>query len=264
MCDNNTRELAEYLGNTKLMSKNAILKALQEAQERISRKAESDKHHSAAYYHALEKLIRQFTDEVKKTVLFEKLEDCWFYDLYITYSGIRLFLEHAVAYNQRCGDHPNYGIDQRFVLISKSTRLLSVEEYAREYSVETVTVRQWIRRGKIRNAIKRGREWYIPELTEIPSRGYKSALYMWYEYLYDLPEEYAFLTQYTSVIINQSRKDKSKYEVVFSAGGIKPVIKEYDTKSREKLELFLISDPRIHYTENALDEPQNVVFDIYK
>ena len=110
-----------------------------------------------------------------------------------------------------------------------------------------IPVRQWIRRGKIRNAKKRGREWLIPELTELPGRGYQSGVYEWYEYLEDLPEEYEFLRKYTVVIINQNRENKKVYEVTYAAGGVRPEKKEYSEKERERLELFLISHPQIHF-----------------
>lgn len=254
------QELADYIKRTNSTTKEDILNSMAEAKKRISIKSETDKKHSAAYYHILEKLICDFTKEIEQTVLFEKLEECWFYRLYVTYSGIKLSLEHAIPYDNRCGDHPNYGVDQTFILLMKNAKLLSVEEYANVYGVETVTVRQWIRRGKIRNAVKSGREWLIPELTELPGRGYTSAVYMWYEYLYDLPNEYKFLTDYTTVLINQCSDDRTKYEITFAAGGVKPLTKIYGVREREKLELFLISDPRIHYTESFLDEPQDVVF----
>lgn len=254
------KELAEYLKKENPTTKEAVINSLDEAQKRIMEKSETDKKHSAAYYHILQKLISDFTQKVENTVFFERLEECWYYHLYVTYAGIRLSLEHAVPYDSRCGDHPNYGVDQTFTLLKKNARLLTVEEYANAYGVETVTVRQWIRRGKIRNAVKNGREWFIPELTELPGRGYKSAVYMWYEYLYDLPDEYKFLTDYTTVLINQCRDDRRKYEVTFAAGGVKPLTKIYETKEREKLELFLISDPRIHYMESFYDEPQDIVF----
>ena len=110
-----------------------------------------------------------------------------------------------------------------------------MEENAKEYGVETVTVRQWIRRGKIRNAVKNGREWLIPELTELPGRGYTSAIYMWYEYLYDLPNEYKFLTDYTTVLINQCSDDRAKYEITFAAGGCKTLNKDIRSKGKRKI-----------------------------
>ena len=52
-----------------------------------------------------------------------------------------------------------------------------VEEYAAATNTEAVTVRQWIRRGKLRNALKIGSEWRIPEITDPPRRGYTPVSY---------------------------------------------------------------------------------------
>lgn len=254
------QELAEYLRRNYPSTKEEILKAMQQAKERTDEDAKTDKRHSAAYYHILRKLITEFTEQIEKAVLFERLEDCWFYDIYINYAGARLSLEHAVPREERCNGHPNYNVNQVYTLVEKRAKLLSVEEYAQSYGVEAVTVRQWIRRGKIRTAMKAGREWLIPELTELPSRGYKSAVYMWYEYLSDLPKEYEFLTKYTTVLINQNKDDRRKYDVTFAAGGVDSLRETYDTKERERLELFLISDPRIHCIEAPTDEAQDVAF----
>ena len=62
---------------------------------------------------------------------------------------------------------------QTFELVTVPSALLSVEEYAAVYNVSVTTVRQWIRRGKIRSAIKNGCEWSIPELAAVSGRGYQ-------------------------------------------------------------------------------------------
>ena len=40
------------------------------------------------------------------------------------------------------------------IIVEEKCLYLSVEEYAKVYDVKPTTVRQWIRRGKIRNAKK--------------------------------------------------------------------------------------------------------------
>lgn len=91
------------------------------------------------------------------------------------------------------------------------TKLLTVDDYANTYGVNTGTVRQWIRRGKIRNAIKLGNEWRIPELTDMPTRGYQTGIYMWMEYLKNLHKEYEFLRNYTTAMFDQDSIDKNKF-----------------------------------------------------
>ena len=54
---------------------------------------------------------------------------------------------------------------------------LSVEQYAKQYGVTDTTVRQWIRRGKLRTAKKKGRDWVIPALADKPKRGFENVTY---------------------------------------------------------------------------------------
>ena len=52
----------------------------------------------------------------------------------------------------------NRKIDAAYKLISVKPKSFSVEDYAKFYKVEQGTVRQWIRRGKLRTAYKVGTE----------------------------------------------------------------------------------------------------------
>ena len=125
--------------------------------------------------------------------------------------------------------------------------------------MEQGTVRQWIRRGKIRTAYKEGKEWKIPELSPPPSRGYEGAQYKWIYGLDNLPEEYSFLADYVIATFYQDMKDKSKYHVLLvsketftskNPGNVAPTKNQellLDAKEREKLELFMIAHPQIKY-----------------
>lgn len=240
-------KLKEQLREERFTTKEDLLEWIYAAKKRITKKAETDNLHSAAFYHVYKNLLRKFEAKIQETVLFEHLEDCWYYALSISYSGAQLSLHHA-----KKGEIGKKGKvvvteDQQFSLIKVDTKLLTVDEYANTYGVTTGTVRQWIRRGKIRNAIKYGKEWRIPELTDMPTRGYQSGLYMWTEYLNKVPKEYEFLRNYSTALFNQDSSDKNKFQVTFIAKGIKPQNIICDTQEREKLELFMISHPQIQY-----------------
>ena len=58
-----------------------------------------------------------------------------------------------------------------------------------EVTIRAIWVRQWIRRGKLRSAVKAGSEWRIPELSEIIGRGYRRGTFHWDDKLSDVPEE---------------------------------------------------------------------------
>lgn len=243
---NNTR-LREQLRHERFTSKEELLVWILETKNRILKKAETDKLHSAAFYHVYENLLNKFEEKIKKTVLFEHLEDCWYYAMSITYSGAQLSLCHANK--GKIGEEGQVVVteDQHFRLVTVDTKLLTVDDYANTYGVNTGTVRQWIRRGKIRNAIKLGNEWRIPELTDMPTRGYQTGIYMWMEYLKNLPKEYEFLRNYTTAMFDQDSIDKNKFRITFVAQGVKPKYIICDTQEREKIELFMISHPQIQY-----------------
>ena len=124
-----------------------------------------------SYFRALVRLLEEFKDQVEKTVLFEDLEPFWSYSYTIEETGIHLDLEHCFHVGFQDDGYPiKEWIDQEFRLIDVKSKLLTVEEYGERYGVGPGTVRQWIRRGKIRSAMKAGKEWRIPELVEMKQR----------------------------------------------------------------------------------------------
>ena len=212
------------------------------AKKRYEKKALTDKEHSAAFYHGLQNLLQRFSDKVNDSVLFEQLEDFWIYTVCISLDGAILDMEHI----SKIYEDKRISCDQEYRLISVDANMLSVEEYAQAYGVNEGTVRQWIRRGKLRSAVKTGRTWRIPELDEISHRGFESAVYMWSKRLEDLPEKYQFLNHYSTILINQDQNNKEMFDVAFAARGIDSKHERMDTKQRESFELFLIQQPDIH------------------
>lgn len=228
--------------NDYIRSKQDILDWIEGASNRYEEKALMDKSHSAAFYHVLQKLLKRFTEKIEKSILFEELESYWTYTISLSYAGASLGLQHIC----NIYDDARISCDQEYRLIDVNTRLLSVEEYAELYGVNEGTVRQWIRRGKIRSAVKSGRVWMIPELEEITQRGFQSGVYMWYSRLEGIPEEYEFLRSYSTVLINQNQEDKNLFDITYAAQGVKPKTVQMNTKEREQLELTLIQHPDIH------------------
>ena len=249
------RRVPDQLRDTWLTTKEDVLTWLKGEMERVTDQSKTDKKHSAAFYYAYTKLLTRFYKRIEETVLFSRLEDFWHYTIGVSSAGAVLSLCYLDNYkvDENSGTLTLYGSGQQLPIIKVHGRFLSVEEYASEYGVGAGTVRQWIRRGKIRTAIKSGKEWIIPELTELPSRGYQSGSYMYNGNLSDLPEEYEFLNGYTVIMINQDPNDRNKYDVTLAANNKAMVSRALGTKEREKLELFLISHPEVHYIEGPMD-----------
>ena len=112
--------------------------------------------------------------------------------------------------------------------------------------IEPVTVRQWIRRGKLRSATNFGGEWRIPAITDPPTRGYSPVRYYNNGRLLVIPEEIGVTLNQNPCVIDISKsKDGDGYLVYFDhvqAFFPNNLISE---KTREKLELTLISNPNI-------------------
>lgn len=196
-------------------------------------------------------MLGKFEKLIDKTPMFTAPEDFWAYSFEIASTGITLNLEH---YSELVFDEEktieDSAVDATFPLMCVKSSLLTVDDFAKLYNVLPVTVRQWIRRGKLRTAYKAGTEWRIPELTELPVRGYRPAKYEWTETLNDLPEEYKYLRDYYSAEFVQDSSDRNMYHVLLSDGEKEMTI-NCNIKGKEQLELFLISHPLISYVSDS-------------
>ena len=208
--------------------------------------------HTESFWKQYLNLMKRFQQEIENAILFMELEDYWCYSYEISELGAKLNLEYIsdVDYDDFDEDGEPTSVStvaaQSFELVTVRSMLLSVEEYAAVYNVSATTVRQWIRRGKIRSAIKNGREWSIPELAEVSGRGYQSGSYFWNCHLNDLPEEFAFLAESRGVTICQDEENKDIYNIFvwpLTLGSDKKI--QMPISDKERLELMLISHPLV-------------------
>lgn len=246
-----------------LRSKDDLLEDIDELIEEIGKEAETGAKYSATFYRKYNELMEQFRHVVEKSAFPGELEDWWSYTYEVGESGVTLKLEHTGSYDVCKDDTILTHVDTSFHLLTVRTKLLTVEQYAQAYDVTTTTVRQWIRRGKIRSAVKQGSEWRIPELAEIMERGYRDGNYERLEELTDLPQEYAFLNDYVYIDIRQDKEDKTRYDVLFSMKFDPLVVPReewgqyhrtvrMDRKEREKFELYLISSSFVRASDTYI------------
>ncbi len=203
------------------------------------------------FLRTLIEMLGRFEKKVDKTPLFEAPEPWWAYSFEIASTAITLNLEHyssiTFSADQEIEDSE---VDATLPLISVKSEMLTVDDFAVRNHVLPVTVRQWIRRGKLRTAVKTGAEWRIPELTEIPVRGYRPARYEWDAELTGLPEAFQYINQYNSASFSQDTADKNLFHIDLSDGE-KETRVNCNTKGREQLELMLISNPMVHYVSDS-------------
>ena len=252
--------ILEAIKENECTTKEAALKRLEKKIVHYVREAKENSMHPEQYYALMLIHLELFYKKIQNAVLFEKLPNYWIYDFSYAYDCFSLNLEHINEY--KVTDNKEYHssrCDATYSLVALHPTSLTVDQYARLYEVEQGTVRQWIRRGKIRTAYKEGKEWRIPKLSPPPQKSYEVAQYKWINGVDNLPQEYGYLADYVLATFRQDRKDKSKYHVylvskeTFASDNPGDVAmrknKELvlNTNEREKLELFMISHPQIKY-----------------
>lgn len=205
----------------------------------------------APFLRTLITMLGRFEKLIEETPMFAAPSDYWAYSFEIASLGITLNLEHYsyIRFDEEKNIEDSE-VDATFPLMSVKSSLLSVDDFAKLYNVKTVSVRQWIRRGKLRTAVKSGTEWRIPELTEFPARGYRPARYEWTEQLSGLSEEYKILAEYNAAEFTQDGEDKNLYHVLLSGDEGERTI-NCNIKAREQLELMLISNPLVTYVSDS-------------
>ena len=256
------QELVFYKENA-IHNKEELLGTIQEAKEVLCAKERNAKRRSEVCISRLEKLFDRFYADVQTMFLME-LSDWWGYGISVRETGISLKLCHfAVLYDfnrDPTDDYPTQGQlvpDEDYTLHCTSSKLLSLEEFGMIHDVAADTVRQWIRRGKIRSAVKMGNDWRIPELSDLPERGYKPGSYYWREEIPNPPEEVPDINSYDEVSIFPAEGKgnwciKFTHEYVDDDPNRKILI--MDNKQKEKFELFLLAHPLVRCPNNYLGE----------
>ena len=160
--------------------------------------------------------LQDFQETVGSTPLFEFLDDWWCYEFAIGSLGTALYLRHvALAEIEGDEDNPWLSIeeyDARFKIIESRCTFLTTDEFAEERGVAPATIRVWIRRGKIRSAMKIGNGWMVPELTPPIKRGFTTGRYEWNVYLGNVPSGLEWISAPGEITIRQST-DKTKFIV---------------------------------------------------
>lgn len=242
----------QYLSN-----KDDVLKCIDKQRQRLQAKESEYANRSEGYCEVLKVLYDKLYSKIDDSSLFDAPQEYWHFVITVDSSGICLKLVEELGYVN--GYNLEYVVDEigdDYTLIHIPCKHLTIEEYATLYDVKPVTVRQWIRRGKIRTAIKAGSEWRIPELTDIPNktRGYINATYSWNEIYEKVPDGYEFIHQYNHVEIKQM-EDKAYFTLHFYYEEEKQRVKEKrivcDVQEKEKFELFLISSSGVNHVEGG-------------
>ena len=240
-----SRNLVEKAWKTLPTNKQSVIATLDNASKNVMSEMRNNPQHTLQYYNALSFLLDKVILEIASRNIFDA-PDGWCYSFEITNKNAAMYIRHVSDIQEDEDGNVVLDIDERFRLINYPVGLLTVEQFASRSKIEAGTVRQWIRRGKLRNAIKVGGEWRIPEITDPPTRGFTPVRYYNNGQFFFLPKEIgASFNQHPSVIDIYKSKEEKGYIVLFDyAPAILPQ-KLLTDAEREKLELMLIGNPNI-------------------
>ena len=226
-------------------TKQAVIATLDNANRSIVNEMRNNPLHTVQYYNALSQLLNKVIVEIASRNIFDAPEG-WFYSFVITNKSAALYIQHVAEIRMDENGNAILDINEKFRLINYPVRLLTVEEYASVSKTESGTVRQWIRRGKLRNAIKIGGEWRIPEITDPPTRGFTPVRYYNNGHFLSLPKELGVsLNQKPCIIDIYKAKEEKGYVVLFDYAPAMIPQRLLTDAEREKLELMLISNSNI-------------------
>ena len=240
-----SRESVEKAWKNLPINKQTVIATLDNASRSVVSEMRNNPQHTLQYYNALSSLLDKVIVEIASRNIFDAPEG-WFYSFEVTNKNAALYIRHVSEVQEDEDGNAIFDIDENFRLINYPVILLTVEQFAARSKIEAGTVRQWIRRGKLRNAIKVGGEWRIPEITDPPTRGFSPVRYYNNGHFFSLPKELGVsLNQHPGVIDIYKAKEEKGYIVLFDYAPALISQRFLADAEREKLELMLIGNPNI-------------------
>lgn len=185
------------------------------------------------------KLCDKFYAAVKRCKLPVLTELWWYYEYQFIVNRMELNLCQASDIEVENGEISVMTSTVEHTLMTIECDYLTVEQYASMLGIEPVTVRQWIRRGKLRHAKKNGRDWLIPNIEDKPQRGFDSVHYILEKDTQIESDEFPILAVSDSITILQDQDNKRKF-MCFS--------NNYKTQFHSELELTRSEVERLEHT----------------
>lgn len=255
-------EFKRRFEETYFTTKSRLLAAIEREKDAADKSADNEEDGSYAkrYYKTLASYLKTFHWKVSNSYLFEKLNDWWSYVFYIGSSGIALHLEHVgfeasldpdgeIVFDEVYNERASYKI------LKVNCGYLSVEEFADACGVEKGTINVWIRRGKLRTALKADSRWLIPELTQLRPRSeytkYGKVKYAWDIRLHNLPKGFEDLAAPGELTILKVPRLRDRYVAYWEEA---PAREEKTLTKLEVavLETYLIANPLVTYTGDRI------------
>ena len=241
------KEEKNYFINHELINKEDVIDSVEQYIEYCETTKEEK--WSSKKREVLIDLLSKFLHLIEEMDFPTVTDDNWFYEYLINNEGVKLLLTKCDDIEIDENDNASMDLSGSIAVAEVIGEYLNVEKYAREYGVKDTTVRQWIRRGKIRSAKKLGRDWIIPILADKPRRGYESVTYTWDNLSAEILCKYPFLKYANSLSIRKSEMKGDMYEISLQSDTRLIPTVFYNISQREKFELSLISEPDVKADE---------------
>ena len=159
-----------------------------------------------------------------------------------------LYFEDIEIYSDECDCYLvlDYLLANKQPVLKVTCEYIKVQEYAALNGVTENTVRNWIRRGKLRNVIKEGRDWMIPVLCENPERGFSEVAYVWGNCPEDIKNEMPDIPDNGMLVITRGAYGEGSYIVtVTDLTNNTQEVKILSSAERERLEAKMIASPQV-------------------
>lgn len=221
-------------------TKDQILSIVSQALNDVYIERDQRPSRSINFYNELISLLTVLSTDLQIRNL-PKLDQDWYFSMEITTRKASLLIKHI-----RTMDSDFIEYDEAFPLIEKSVPLITVEEFADKNGCKPVSVRQWIRRGKLRDVIKNGNEWMIPKLLDPPTRGYKAVTYYTNGEFIAFPPEFNCMNSHPKKIFIAPTDETGKYMILVDGLSLNPIKQRlYSEEERIQIESILLSNPKI-------------------
>ncbi len=186
-------------------------------------------------------------------------DDDMFYQIVMNREAVSVELLHVCLiytlnkllglYDKDAEDNKPSMVPYRKVLYSVPFPILSCAEFADRCGVGDGTVRQWIRRGKLRSAFKKGRDWMIPATATPPTRGFVPGRYHVTNSISKAAiDRYPFLSKLLGGdTLTVDKAGSGKYNIILDRHKERMILASMTQAEREKFEFLLLESDWCKY-----------------
>lgn len=199
--------------------------------------------YARGYCKEMADVLRKFEKMLQESRIFEAPYG-WQYVIEIRGNGVSLIIEE---WETSAEEEPaeNNAVSGTYELLCVRAPLMTVEEYTNTQEITHVASVSRIRRGKIRCAVKQGREWRIPSLALSVIRGYKPAVYTWMGELQGIPKKYEIFNRYSRADFFQDSSRLNLFHVKLSGNEEEPLEFICNREQRGTIEQIMIAHPDV-------------------